>query len=463
MTEDLPYLSLLDVSDRLHRRECTSVEVTGALLTRIERLDPQLRAVQFLLKDTALEQARQADRELDAGFWRGPLHGVPIGFKDNLWTKDGPTSCGMASRVNNQHDDDATAVKRLKEAGAVLLAKLVLTEGAKFDHDPALPRPNNPWSAEHWPGISSTGCGTAVSAGFVYGAVGMDSGGSIRVPSSVNNVTGIKPSWGRISRYGVYDCSPSFDTPGTFARDVAGAAAILQAISGSDPLDITALPGAVPDFSARLGDNIRGATLGIDWSFATGGGIDQEVVQAVVDAVVVFEGLGVRVQEVTVPWGLDRALSTMPMIVAELTKSMNANFPEAPFAGLTGRGGDEIDPFAVINGYHERDRLAGAMASVFEQVDFIIAPGIGETVPTWAEVNDIATDLDRLLGVLCRFTAMFNLAGLPTVSLPAGFSKDGLPIGIQLASARLGEVDLLRAGAAFQRVTDHHTKRPSLR
>jgi amidase len=462
MVENVHYLGLTEISDRIRRQEISSVAVTQALLARIEKLEPRLHTVQYLMADSALAQARRADCEIASGFWRGPLHGVPVGIKDNLWTKDSPTSCGVASRKDHCDGRDATVVRKLNDAGAVMLAKLVMTEGAKFDHSPDLPRPVNPWNADHWCGISSSGSGIAVAAGFVFAAIGMDSGGSIRMPSSINSVTGIKPSWGRVSRHGVYACSPSYDVIGTFARSVADAAVLLQAISGSDPDDPTALPGAVPDYSERMTQNLHGMTLGIDWDYATGGGIDAEVVASLRAAIATFEDLGVRVREVKMPWNFERAIATLPSIVAELTASMTANFPEISFGGLTGRGGDDIDPMDVVSAYQLRDIIKGEMDKQFQGIDFMIAPGVGEVTPTWDEVNAIADDTDRLLNRLCRFTVSFNLANVPTINLPAGFSQSCLPIGIQIAGPRYGEVDLIRVAAAFQRATGHHARRPPL-
>lgn len=464
MRDDLHYMGLLEVSERIRRRELSSVAVTEALLKRIERHESKLNSILLLLADSALAQARKADKEIAAGFWRGPLHGVAVGVKDNLWTKDSPTSSGMAIRKHHRFDEDATVIKRLAAAGAVLLAKLHMTEGAKFDHDPKLPRPNNPWSAKHWTGVSSSGAAVAVAAGFCYGAVATDSGGSIRMPSSATSVTGLKPTWGRVSRYGLYHCTPSFDTLGTLARSASDAAALLQVITGSDPNDVTALSEPVPNYSGGIADGVGDLTIGIDWSYATGG-LDEEVGRAVRNALDVFQALGARVREVKIPWGLDQALATMPMIVAELTASHAAHFPGEKSGGsLTGRedGGPGLDALQVVNGYQERDRFKAALEAVFRDVDLILAPGLGEVLPTWDGIVEIGSDLSRLLGKLCRFTAAFNLATVPTLSLPGGFTEQGLPIGIQLAGRRLAEIDLVRAGAAFQRATDYHVRRPPL-
>jgi amidase len=194
MTGELHYLGLLDVSERIRRRELTSEVVVSALLKRIQQHDPRLNSILMLLGDTALEAARAADAEIAAGFWRGPLHGVPIGIKDLLWMQGLPTTGGMAIMKDFRPGEDATVVKRLKQAGAVPIAKLHTTEGATHAHHPDFPRPQNPWSAGHWTGVSSSGSGVAVAAGLCYGALGTDTGGSIRMPSAANNLTGIKPT-----------------------------------------------------------------------------------------------------------------------------------------------------------------------------------------------------------------------------------------------------------------------------
>lgn len=457
------YLGLSEVSERIRTRKLTSLEVTELLIARIEKLNPQINGVLRLLSDTARAQAVQADREIDAGFWRGPLHGVPIGLKDVIWTKGLPTSSGMASRLDFEYPEDATLIEKVRDAGAVLLAKLHMTEGANFDHDPKLPRPSNPWSDQHWVGISSSGAGVSVAAGFVYAAIATDSGGSIRMPAAANGVTGLKPTTGRVSRHGVYHSCESFDTVGVMARSAGDAAILLQVLSGRDVKDPTTLSDLVPDYSARINEDLRGLKIGIDWQYATED-IDEAVVSALNDALKTFKDLGAQVQEVCIPWGLEQALTTMNWIVAELNKSAQDHFPELNRdTTLTGRNqGSGVSATDVVKGYLEGARFRGEMDCIFRNVDLLLLPGLGEVVPTWSEVINIGNDLERLLGRFTRFTVAFNIAGVPTISLPGGFTSDGLPIGIQLIAPRLHEADLVRAGAAFQRETDFHRRRPPL-
>jgi amidase len=229
------YDSLLSVSDRIRSGALRAADVTAELLARFARYDGRLHSALMVLADDAMAQARQADAEIAAGRWRGPLHGVPIGVKDLLWTKGLPTTGGMDVLRDFRPEEDATVVARLKQAGAVIIAKLHMTEGATFNHHPSFPRPVNPWSGAHWSGVSSSGSGVAPAAGLCFGAIGSDTGGSIRMPSAANNLTGIKPTWGRVSRHGLIHLAESLDHLGPMARSAVDAAAILQAIAGWDP------------------------------------------------------------------------------------------------------------------------------------------------------------------------------------------------------------------------------------
>ena len=223
--------------------------VTRAQLDRIAALDGALGSYAQVMTEVAMAQAEAAEAEVAAGRYRGPLHGVPIAVKDLCWTKGFPTAAGMAIHKDYRPADDATVVRRLTEAGAVLLGKLQLTEGAYSDHHPSVTPPKNPWNAEYWPGISSSGSGSATAAGLCYGSLGSDTGGSIRWPCAANGLTGLKPSWGRVSRYGVFALAPTLDHVGSMARSAADAGAILGAIAGSDPSDPTAVLDPMKRFS----------------------------------------------------------------------------------------------------------------------------------------------------------------------------------------------------------------------
>jgi amidase len=247
--QSLCFLTLGELSALLRRRAVTSVEATRAVLDRIHKLNPTLRAYLAVLDESALRQAEAADREIAAGTWRGPLHGVPVAVKDLCWTKGIPTTCASKLLRDWRPDSNATVVDRFEAAGAVLLGKLHLTEFAMVWYHPEIPGPQNPWNPALWPGASSSGSGSAIAAGLCYAAIGTDTGGSIRFPSAANGVVGLKPTWGRVSRHGVFPLAESLDHVGPMTRSVADAALVLRVIAGRDELDDTSL--AAPRNSGR--------------------------------------------------------------------------------------------------------------------------------------------------------------------------------------------------------------------
>jgi amidase len=463
MSQDIHYLGLLEVSAKIRSRELSAEHVTATLLDRIDHHDRRLNSVLLTLAESALAQARQADDEIDRGFWRGPLHGVPLGVKDSLWTEGVPTTSGMEVLSNFRPAENSTVVKRMLDAGAVLIGKLHMTEGATLEHHEAFGRPYNPWSEDHWTGVSSSGSGVAVAAGLCYGSLGTDTSGSIRMPSAANNLTGIKPTWGRVSRHGLVALSETLDHIGPMARSTADAAAILQVIAGADRNDPTALHDPVPDYSSGLDASLDGVTLGIDRDFAYRD-MPAEIVGAMEDAVAVLCGLGVRLREVECPrfdWR-----QTSAIISAEAAGAHAEYFPaQADRYGAHVRAvleaGAAWDAPALARAYLERARFAGRLAVMFEDVDLLILPGIGGLLPKWRDVEAGGDTVERLRDTIFRFNGPFNQAGVPTISLPAGFHGN-LPIGIQLVGRRLAEPLLIRAGHGFQQRTDFHTRHPDL-
>ena len=280
---DLSQLDLLDLSARLEGGQTTSLAVTQALLDRIGRLDGDLHAYAWLTAESALAEAAHADAERASGGARGPLHGVPLAVKDLCWTRDVPTAAGMAIHRDFRPAEDASVVRRLREAGAVLLGKLQMTEGAYSDHHPSVTAPVNPWGADYWPGVSSSGPGVALAAGLCFGAIASDTGGSIRWPCAANGVTGLKPSWGRVSRHGVVELAASLDHVGPMARSVRDLAALLQVIAGPDPRDPTARQAPVPDYLAAAGRGGAGLRLGVDRAW-NAQGVDPQVAATVAEA-----------------------------------------------------------------------------------------------------------------------------------------------------------------------------------
>jgi amidase len=461
---DLHYAGLLEVSHLIRRRKVSALEVCQALLARIERLDGKLNSFLKVLPEQALAQAREADREIASGLWRGPLHGVPIGIKDLLYTKGIATTAGMAIHSGFVPDYDATAVARLKRAGAVIIGKLHMTEGATLDHHPSLPRPDNPWLAGRWTGVSSSGSGVAPAAGFCYGALGSDTGGSIRMPSAACGLSGIKPTWGRVSRRGVFPLAESFDHIGPMARSTADAAAILKAIAGADPDDPTALPDAVPDYLAQMQGGVDGLTIGVDWAFATED-VAPDVAAAFTAAIALLETMGARIRPVTFP--ANHPASVMALLTAEVGAAHADTFPSradeyGPSLRVMLEGAAQISGVMAADAMNARLRFNGELAKVFEQVDVIATPTLPRTAPTWEEIAIMGEDMMGKMVGLMRYTLPFDMSGSPTLSVPCGFGVDSLPMSLQLIGRHLQEGVICRAGHAYQMATDFHTRRPPL-
>src|SRR5712672_1644534 len=262
MPSDLHYLSLDEVARRLKARKLSSVEATRAILDRIETLDPRLKSYATVTPERALQDAARLDAETAAGKSRGKLHGVPIAVKDLCNTAGVPTAAGMAIHRKHIPAKDATVVARLKQAGAVILGKLQMTEGAYGVHHPTIEPPVNPWNAAYWTGVSSSGSGVATAAGLCFASLGSDTGGSIRFPSTVSGLSGLKPTWGRVSRAGGFPLAPSLDHIGPMTRSALDAALMLGVIAGADERDPTAVTLPVPDYAATIADGVKGKRIG---------------------------------------------------------------------------------------------------------------------------------------------------------------------------------------------------------
>jgi amidase len=463
MNTELHYLELLELAEILRKRKISSVEATGAQLERIERLDPHLASYVLVTADEALASATVADAEIATGKYRGPLHGVPLGVKDLFHTRGIRTSGGMAVHRDFIPSEDATAVARLREAGAVILGKLQMTEGAYSDHHPSVIPPKNPWNPEYWSGISSSGPATATAAGLCYGSLVSDTGGSIRWPCAANGLTGIKPTWGRVSRYGTFELAPSLDHIGTMARSAADAAALLGVIAGHDPKDLTTLLDQVPDYLSP-GD-IRPLRIGIDarWNCED---VDEPVWKVLTIAADVFRELGATVVEVTVPelrqsivdWSTACAVEAAQVHEGTFSKHRDECGPVLASLIDAGQAVSAIDFQKILL---RRMELRGQFAELFMKVDILLAPAQPFAPLTLDTIRTLG-EQPELIFKLQRFTAPFDMTGTPTISLPGSFTEAGLPVGFQLAAGSLNELRLVQAARTFQGVTNWHHHHPEL-
>jgi amidase len=465
-SDELCYLDLVEVGRHIKARQLSSVEVTQAVLDRVFRLDPRLKAYATLTPDLALAQAREADNEISRGTFRGPLHGVPIAVKDLCDTKGVPTAAGMLIHKAHRPHRDATVVARLRTAGAVLLGKLQLTEGAFGAHHPAIDPPVNPWSAAHWTGVSSSGSGVATAAGLCYGALGSDTGGSIRFPSTMNGVTGLKPTWGRVSRAGVFALAQSMDHIGPMTRSANDAGAMLAAIAGADPDDPTASHEAVPDYLLVIGEGVREVRVGIDRALIAAGA-DADMVRATEEAASVLTQLGSQVLDVTFPSPDTVVRDWIPFCGVEAAVAHEATYPSRAaeygplLAGLL-EAGRSLDGRAVAKMLLHREAFRNQLNALFRDVDLLIVPVMNAAAPTLAELAAAGREPAAVEARL-RFTAPFDMSGHPTLTLPGGKTKDGLPVGFQIVGRSMEEAVILRAGHAFQQATSWHRRRPPVR
>jgi amidase len=463
MSSDLAYESLTTVSDLIRRKQLSSVEITNAILQRIAKLDGQYHSYATVLTERALDRAQVADAEIARGLWRGPLHGVPIAVKDLCYTTFAPTSAGTTIFKSFVPSFNATVVERLEDAGAVLLGKLQMTEGAYTSHHPDVSPPLNPWNKGYWVGSSSTGSGVATSLGLCYGSLGSDTGGSIRFPSATCGLTGIKPTWGRVSRYGVFPLADTLDHVGPMTRSAADAAAVLGVIAGADRNDPTTYRAPVPDYLEAIADGVRGLRIGVDRGYATDG-VDNQVVDALTEAERVFRGLGATIREVRFPPYQKLVSQWIAMCSVETAAAHIDTYPERKseygpdLAKLIDQGiatkGTEVAGIAL-----ERTRFSRELSEVFQTVDILLIPTMPVPTPSLELMKAYGEDPNVLLSIL-RFTAPFDFSGSPTLTLPNGIDSAGMSLSMQLVGPHLSEDVLVRAGAAFQGVTSWAQRRP---
>jgi amidase len=350
-------------------------------------------------------------------------------------------------------DKDATVVTRLREAGAVILGKLHLTEGALALHHPEIKPPVNPWRADLWSGASSSGSGAATAAGLCYGSLGSDTGGSIRFPSNCNALVGLKPTWGRVSRFGVAALSDTLDHIGPMTRRVEDAAAMLGAIAGRDPADPTSSALPVPDYLLAAAAGVKGLRVGYDEAYCSKG-IAAPIAKAIAEAVDLLRRQGAEVKAITMPAGEAAVAAWGVICAAEAAMAHDATYP-AKREGYSEVFRGFLDVGRAVTGVDyaraavTRRAYAGNLSEIFETVDTIIAPITTGMVPTTDAFNRLCAEPDGLTK-LVAYTCVYDSTGSPVLTLPAGLSDDGIPVGFQLVGQPFEEATLCRAGLAYQ-------------
>ena len=384
----LHYSSLADVAKLIAARELQSIDLTQQLLDRIAAVDGRLQSYVTVMTDRAIASARRADSEIRTGRYRGPLHGVPIGVKDLCYTRGVRTMAGTKVLADFIPDSDATVVARMEAAGAVILGKLVLCEGAFGPYFPGLQVPVNPWDATRWSGVSSSGSGVATAAGLCFASVGTDTGGSIRYPSAANGCVGLKPTYGRVSRYGVFALAASMDHVGPMTRTVEDAAIMFEAMAGTDPYDPTSLPDPVSSVRAELGRGIAGLRVGFDRRYATNN-VDPDVATAMGDVLAELTRLGAVVVPVNMPDVGQVGSAWLDLCAVEAVAANARTFPSR--ASEYGPGfraaleyGQRVTPAALAVAAKVRSEVSASLDRMLNTVDCLVCPSMANS----ARVNE---------------------------------------------------------------------------
>jgi aspartyl-tRNA(Asn)/glutamyl-tRNA(Gln) amidotransferase subunit A len=461
-------LTLAQLGDLIRSRDISPVEATEAALARAERLDGDYNAFIAIWRDDAIRAARDAEREIASGNYRGPLHGVPIALKDIFATRGAIVTNGSRIYAQVVSDDDATVVERLRAAGAIFIGSLNLYQFAcgtvmNPDYGPV----RNAWNREHIAGGSSSGSGTAVAADMCFGSLGTDTGGSIRIPAVLNGIVGLKPTYGRVSRHGVFPLSGSLDHIGPLTKDVRDTALMMNVIAGYDPDDPTTSDLPVPDYTTALIGEIDGVRVGLPQPYFFED-LQPSVRAAVMQAIEQLAQLGGVVQEQTLHH-LDRAPEALWDLITGDAGVVHADHLAAradildPDVRQLAERGARLLATDYIKAQQSREAITRELLQALARTDVLVTPTSPIVSPRLGDDTvEIGGRAVSMRPMLRRLTLPFNLSGLPACTIPCGISPDGLPIGLQIIGKPFDEATVLRVAHAYERVTTWHQQRPAL-
>ena len=484
---ELYNLTIHELHEKLKNKEITSLQLTEVFLKRIDAVEIKIKAYITIAKEYAARQAKEADKRLASGRDITPLTGVPISVKDIFCTQGMLTTCASKILNNFVPPYDATVIKKLKDAGAVILGKNNMDEFAmgSSTENSAFVVTKNPWDIERVPGGSSGGSAASVAAGECAASVGTDTGGSIRQPASCCGVVGLKPTYGRVSRYGIVAFASSLDQAGPLTKDVKDCAVLLNTIAGHDPHDATSIEAPVPDYTAGLGKGIKGIRVGIPMEYFIKG-LDSDVEQAVRDAIEVLKKKGASIVDVSLPH-TDYAIAVYYLVATAEASSNLARYDGVKYGYRASNNnllemycksrdegfGPEVKrrimlgTYALSAGYYDayykkasqvRTLIKNDFEEAFTRCDVIITPT--SPTPAFKIGEKVADPLTMYLSDI--FTISCNLAGIPGLSLPCGFTKENLPIGLQILGKPMDEETVLKTAYSFEQATEWHKKRPSI-
>src|ERR1700681_1712523 len=460
-------LSLTAIAQAIAAKRVSSREVTQSCLDRIAQWQPRLNAFMAIEAEQALASADAADAALAKGKVGGALHGVPLAHKDMYYDEGRVVTCGSKIRRDFVATSTSTALQRLKDAGTVRLGSLQMVEFAygPTGHNSHYGAVRNPFALDHITGGSSSGSGSAVAARLTFAALGSDTGGSIRMPAHFCGVTGLKTTYGRISRAGAMPLSQSLDTVGPLARTALDCALLLGLMAGADPNDPTAAAEPVPDYVAATRESITGLTIGVPSAFYVDD-LDPEVEQIFDETISVLKREGANIVQVELPDQRQLTAAAQLVVAVEAAAFHKRWLIERPQdygsqVLMRLQNGLAIPGVSYLEAMRWRGPALAAYLAAVSGTDAVIVPGAPVPAPTLAASDaGTAPDADAVIQRLTRFTRPVNYLGLPSLAIPAGFTKTGLPVGVQLIGRSFDEATLLRIGAAFQRATDFHERVP---
>ncbi|CAM3402003.1 Asp-tRNA(Asn)/Glu-tRNA(Gln) amidotransferase GatCAB subunit A [Hydrogenibacillus schlegelii] len=457
---DVLALSIQALADRIRARAISIPELVGEVLREIRNRDPELNAYVTICEDGVQHQAKRLQAEIDRGRWRGPLHGIPIAVKDMVFTRGCRTTMGSKVYAHFVPDDDATVIRKLKRAGAVIIGK---TNTHEFAFGPTGDRSligptRNPFDKRKISGGSSGGSGVAVAARLAFAAVGTDTGGSIRIPASANGIVGLKPTFGLVSRSGVFPLSHSLDHVGPMTRDVIDNALLLQAMVGFDPKDPHSVRKRREDYLRGIGRSIRGRTVGVSAYFSER--VEAEVLRALEKAIDVFEALGAKIERLDLRPEFEAIVNAQQVILqAEAYAVHETTVREHPdlldpevYERLV--KSKEVSGYKYVQAMQKRKEYIHLLNKTFEKIDVLLTPTLPILPPEIGQREVNAQWKEPVREALLRFTSPFNYTGHPSLSIPCGWSKSGLPIGCQLVGQFYHEALLYQFAYAFEKARE---------
>jgi aspartyl-tRNA(Asn)/glutamyl-tRNA(Gln) amidotransferase subunit A len=460
-TSDATWLTLSEAAHLVRDKKISPVELTQGCLSRVQRFNPKLNAFITVTGESALAQAREAEAEIQRGKWRGPLHGIPIALKDLFDTAGVPTTAASGLLKDRIPAEDSEVVRRLKDAGAVFLGKLNMHEFAYGGSSVVsfFGPVRNPWSTDHMAGGSSGGSAAALAAGLCYAATGSDTGGSIRQPSAYCGTVGLKPTFGRVSTRGVIPLSWFYDHAGPMTRSVTDAAVMLQVLAGYDPRDAVSVDVPVPDYAASL-HQTPSLRVGVPRTVFYDA-LHPEI-ESAMNVAISLIGKMTSVREIEMPASNDTTILRAEAYAYHYDNVKTHPELYQPETLKRIRAGEDVTTTAYIQARRQVDQYRRSIRKTFETVDLLITPTT--PVPPF-RVSELLADMDNLRTkelLSLRNTRPFNILGLPTISIPCGFTKAGLPIGMQISGAPWAEGNVLQLALAYEQQTEWHKRRPNL-